>query len=132
SALAPGNHTVELRKSGSGRLYWNGYFTNFTLEDDIRRAGLELKVDRRYYKLTPVEKRAKVAGGRGEVVEHQVEKFERTPIPDLGSVRSGDLLEIELTVESKNDYEYIMFEDMKAAGCEPVALQSGYTANGLG
>jgi hypothetical protein len=35
-------------------------------------------------------------------------------------------------VESKNDYEYIVFEDMKAAGCEPVALRSGYNANELG
>ena len=35
-------------------------------------------------------------------------------------------------VESKNDYEYILFEDMKAAGCEPVAVQSGYNGNELG
>ena len=40
-------------------------------------------------------------------------------------------MEIELTIESKNDYEYLMFEDMKAAGFEPVDLQSGYTHNGL-
>jgi len=37
-----------------------------------------------------------------------------------------------LEFESKNDYEYIMFEDMKAAGFEPVDVRSGYTANGLG
>ena len=36
------------------------------------------------------------------------------------------------SIESKNDYEYILFEDMKAAGCEPVALQSGYNGNELG
>ncbi len=42
------------------------------------------------------------------------------------------MLEIELVIESKNDYEYILFEDMKAAGCEPVALQSGYNGNDLG
>ncbi len=35
-------------------------------------------------------------------------------------------------IESKNDYEYILFEDMKAAGFEPVALQSGYNGNELG
>ena len=28
-------------------------------------------------------------------------------------------------MESKNDYEYLAFEDMKPAGCEPVALRSG-------
>ncbi len=81
-ALEPGPHTVELRKSGTGPLYWNGYLTNFTLEDDIRRAGLELKVDRRYYKLTPVDKSIEVAGGRGQVVDQQVEKYDRTEIAE--------------------------------------------------
>ena len=47
-------------------------------------------------------------------------------------VESGDLVEIELEIESKNDYEYVMFEDMKAAGTESVALQSGYDSNDLG
>lgn len=131
-ALKPGAHTVELRKSGTGPLYWNGYLTNFTLEDNIRRAGLELKVERHYYKLTPADKSIDVAGGRGQAVSQKVEKYDRTEIPDLGTVTSGDLVEIELVVESKNDYEYILFEDMKAAGCEPVALQSGYNGNELG
>ena len=36
------------------------------------------------------------------------------------------------TIESKNDYEYLIFEDMKAAGFEPVALRSGYGDNPLG
>ena len=37
-----------------------------------------------------------------------------------------------LEIDSKNDYEYIVFEDMKAAGCEPVDVRSGYTEGGLG
>jgi alpha-2-macroglobulin len=131
-ALTAGKHKVELHKSGTGPLYWNGYLTNFTLEDHIRRAGLELQVDRHYYKLTPVDKSIDVAGGHGQVVGQKVEKYDRTEIPDLGSVNSGDLIEIELVIESKNDYEYVLFEDMKAAGCEPVTLQSGYTGNELG
>jgi uncharacterized protein YfaS (alpha-2-macroglobulin family) len=131
-ALAPGPHKVELRKTGSGPLYWNGYLTNFTLEDFIHGTGLELKVDRRYYKLTPVEKSIDVAGSRGQAVGQRVEKYDRAEIKNLDAVKSGDLLEIELVVESKNDYEYILFEDMKAAGCEPVALQSGYSGNELG
>jgi uncharacterized protein YfaS (alpha-2-macroglobulin family) len=131
-ALTPGAHSVEIRKRGTGPLYWNGYLTNFTLEDNIRRAGLELKVERHYYKLTPADKSVEVAGSRGQAVSQKVEKYNRAEIPDLGTVSSGDLVEIELIVESKNDYEYILFEDMKAAGCEPVALQSGYNGNELG
>jgi uncharacterized protein YfaS (alpha-2-macroglobulin family) len=130
--LPAGRHTIELRKTGTGPLYWNGYLTNFTLEDDIRSAGLELKVNRRYYKLTPADKSTGVAGGRGQLLEQRVEKYDRTEINNLDAVNSGDLLEIELIVESKNDYEYILLEDMKAAGCEPVALQSGYNDNELG
>jgi uncharacterized protein YfaS (alpha-2-macroglobulin family) len=131
-ALVPGAHTIELRKTGAGPLYWNGYFTNFTLEEFIRRAGLELKVDRRYYKLTPAEKTINVAGSSGQAVGQRVEKYDRKEIANLDGVTSGDLLEIELVIESKNDYEYILFEDMKAAGCEPVAVQSGYNGNELG
>jgi alpha-2-macroglobulin len=65
-------------------------------------------------------------------VGQRVEKFRREPLADLGAVPSGELVEVELVIESKNDYEYLLFEDMKAAGFEPVELQSGYTQHGLG
>jgi uncharacterized protein YfaS (alpha-2-macroglobulin family) len=131
-ALAPGEHTIELRKRGEGPLYFNGYVTNFTLEDHITAAGLELKVERRYFKLTPADKTANVAGGRGQVVNQQVEKYDRTPINNLDELTSGDLVEVELIVDSKNDYEYIILDDMKAAGFEPVEVRSGYNGNELG
>ena len=51
---------------------------------------------------------------------------------NLATVTSGDLVEIELEIDSKNDYEYLVFEDMKPAGFEPVDQQSGYTGNDLG
>jgi len=130
--LEAGRHTIELRRRGTGPLYWSGFLTNFTLEDDIRAAGLELKVARRFYKLTPAEATTEGAGGRGQVVTQAVEKYVRTEIPNLGAVQSGDLVEVELEIESKNDYEYIMFEDLKAAGTESVAVQSGYLPNDLG
>ena len=28
-------------------------------------------------------------------------------------------------LDAKNDYEYVVFEDMKPAGCEPVEVRSG-------
>jgi uncharacterized protein YfaS (alpha-2-macroglobulin family) len=130
--LDAGEHTVEFRKQGEGPIYFNGYVAHFTLEDDIKAAGLELKVDRRYFKLTPVEKTTAVAGSRGQAVEQRVEKYDRTPVEKLGELKSGDLVEVELVVDSKNDYEYIVFEDMKAAGFEPVEVRSGYNGNELG
>ena len=46
-------------------------------------------------------------------------------------MKSGQLVEIELEVDSKNDYEYIILEDMKAAGFEPVEVRSGYNGNDM-
>ena len=131
-AVTTGEHKVEFRKLGKGPLYYNVYLTNFTLEDPITRAGLEIKVNRKYYKLVPVDKTIKGQGSRGQAVNQKVEKYERQELANLAMVKSGDLLEIELEIDSKNDYEYIMFEDMKAAGCEPVELRSGYGGNDMG
>ena len=41
-------------------------------------------------------------------------------------------MEVELVVDSKNDYEYLLFEDYKPAGFEAVELRSGHRWNGLG
>ncbi|MBI2477390.1 MAG: alpha-2-macroglobulin [Planctomycetia bacterium] len=131
-AVTDGEHVVELRRRGKGPVYFNAYLTNFTLEDYIKQAGLEVRVDRKFYKLEPVDKQTEVAGSRGQVTQQRVEKFKRLPLADLAMLKSGDLVEVELEIESKNDYEYIIFEDMKAAGFEPVDVRSGYTNNGLG
>jgi uncharacterized protein YfaS (alpha-2-macroglobulin family) len=130
--VAAGQHTIELKKKGTGPLYYNGYATNFTLEDFITKAGLEIKVDRKYYKLVKADKTIKAAGSRGQAVDQKVEKYDRVEIKNDEVLQSGDLVEIELTIDSKNDYEYLVFEDMKAAGFEPVDLRSGYTGNDLG
>jgi hypothetical protein len=113
-------------------VYFNAYLTNFTLEDPITRAGLEVKVNRKYYKLTRADKEVKVPGERGQPVGQRVEKYVRTELVNLATLKSGELVEVELEIDSKNDYEYLVFEDMKASGFEPVLVQSGYTPNDLG
>ncbi|MCA9226810.1 MAG: alpha-2-macroglobulin, partial [Planctomycetales bacterium] len=130
--LTDGSHEIEIRRRGQGPVYFNAYLTNFTLEDDIARAGLEIKVQRAYYRLVREEKSIKVEGERGQPVDQRVEKYRREKLDNLDMLKSGELVEIELEIDSKNDYEYIMFEDMKAAGFEPVELRSGYSNNGLG
>ncbi|MCF7854293.1 MAG: alpha-2-macroglobulin, partial [Candidatus Pacebacteria bacterium] len=131
-AVETGEHTVQIKKTGKGPLYYNAYLRYFTLEDFITKAGLEIKVDRIVYKLTEVEDSTKVAGSRGQALDQKVQKYEREKLDNLATLKSGDLVEVELIVESKNDYEYIVIEDMKAAGFEPVEVRSGYTHNGLG
>lgn len=130
--LEPGRHTIELRKRGTGRLYYNGYLSNFSLEDDLRSAGLEVKVERRLVKLTPQKATAEVAGSTGQVINQATEAYDRTSITNLSLLKSGDLIEVELIVTSKNDYEYLLISDPKAAGFEAMSQQSGYTGNALG
>jgi uncharacterized protein YfaS (alpha-2-macroglobulin family) len=130
--VANGEHVVELRRSGKGPVYACVYLTNFTMEDPIQHAGLEIKVARKFYKLVPVDASIKAAGSRGQAIDQKIEKFRREPLADLAALKSGDTIEVELELESKNDYEYVMFEDMKAAGFEPVEVRSGYSGNGLG
>ena len=131
-ALTAGTHTVALRKQGTGPLYYNGYLTNFTLEDFITKAGLEIKVNRKYYKLTKVEKKQYAPGARGQAVAQRGTKYERTEVLNEGLLQSGDLVEVELEIDSKNDYEYLIFEDMKPSGFETVEVRSGYNGNELG
>src|SRR5207237_5604409 len=130
--VTTGKHTLEIRRKGSGPVYYNAYITFFTLEDHITKAGLEVRVNRKYYKLTRVEQKIKVSGSKGQALDQQVEKYERTELANLATVKSGDLVEVELEIDSKNDYEYLIFEDMKAAGFEPMATRSGYVPNTMG
>jgi len=131
-ALGTGEHKIEIKKSGTGPLYTNAYLTVFTKEDFIKKAGLEVKVDRKYYKLERIDATEDTAGTSGQIVEHKVEKYKRIPLKPGDTLTSGDLVEVELHIHSKNDYEYLMFNDWKPAGLEAVDVQSGYTKNGMG
>jgi uncharacterized protein YfaS (alpha-2-macroglobulin family) len=131
-AVETGKHRLEVKRKGKGPVYFNAYLNTFTLEDFITRAGLEVKVNRKYYKLTRIDKKVKVSGARGQAADQKVEKYQRTELENLATLKSGDLVEIELEIDSKNDYEYLIFEDPKAAGFEPMLVRSGYNPNDMG
>jgi alpha-2-macroglobulin len=40
-------------------------------------------------------------------------------------VKSGERVETVLTIEAKNNYDYLLFEDLKPSGLEAVELRSG-------
>ncbi|MCA1686132.1 MAG: alpha-2-macroglobulin, partial [Planctomycetia bacterium] len=130
--LNGGDHKIEFRKTGRGPLYFNAYLTNFTLEDPITRTGLEVKIGRTVYRLVKEARSADVAGSRGQAIAQEVGHERREPLADGATLGSGDLVEVELEIDSKNDYEYLIFEDPKAAGFEPVEVRSGYDGNALG
>ncbi len=89
-------------------------------------------MSRKFYKLVRADKTIDVAGSRGQALGQRVEKYRREELKNLATLKSGDLVEVELEIDSKNDYEYLIFEDMKAAGFEPVEVRSGYGGNALG
>ncbi len=130
-AVTSGNHKIEVRRTGKGPVYFSAYLTNFTKEDSITAAGLEVKVARKFYRLERDDKQVSVQGDRGQVVSQQVAKYQRIPLEDLRSVTSGDLIEVEMIIDSKNDYEYLLLEDHKPSGFEPDDQRSGYVWEGL-
>ena len=130
--ITTGSHKLTLKKTGNGPIYFNAYLDFFTLEDFIAREGLEIKVRRKIYRLNEVEKKVKDVGAGGQVVDRKVEKYARELLKNLSALKSGDLVEVELTMESKNDYEYLVFEDLKAAGFEPVEVRSAYSGSEMG
>src|SRR5204863_7187326 len=102
-AVESGKRTLEIRKQGTGPVYFNAYLSNFTLEDHITRAGLEVKVNRKYYKLErDKEATVKVRGARGQAADRKVEKYRRVELESGATLKSGDLVEVELEIDSKN------------------------------
>lgn len=112
-ALKGGANKIELRVGGEGRLYASAFMKYFTKEDPILAAGNEIYVKREYYRETPVKK---LLGGT---------RMEKTLLKDGDEIKSGDRIEVRLLLEAKNNYEFLIFEDKKPAGCEAVQVQSG-------
>lgn len=143
--LENGDNKLTIEKRGKGNLYWSAASEYFSLEEPIKAAGNEIAIRRRYYKLTrnPDVKpeqgatgAAAIAGGTAAKVssviappiprsEEPAPEYIRTEVKDNARLQSGDLIEVELILDSANDYSYLVFEDMKAAGLEPVELRSG-------
>lgn len=107
------NEITIVRKSGNGPLYFSAEAEFFSLEEPLKPVGNEIFVRRQYFKLV----------NHATLLKGVVS--ERVPLTDGETVKSGDRLEVVLTVEAKNKYEYLLFEDLKPAGLEAVQIRSG-------
>lgn len=132
AALPPGPATLTIRKVGDGPLYCNAYLDYFSREEEIPPAGLEVKIERRLYRLSEETAETATLGSDGQPLHKRVVNLKRTPLAVDEPLRSGDRIEVELLIESKNDYEHILVEDYKAAGLEAEAVLSGYHYGALG
>ncbi|HEX5885563.1 MAG TPA: alpha-2-macroglobulin family protein, partial [Pyrinomonadaceae bacterium] len=107
------NEISIVRSNGTGPIYFSAAAEFFSLEEPLKPAGNEIFVRRQYFKLVnhPTLLKGIVS--------------ERVPLNDGETVKSGDRIEVVLTVEAKNNYEYLLFEDLKPAGLEAVQIRSG-------
>jgi alpha-2-macroglobulin len=107
------NEISIVRQSGSGPLYFSAEAEFFSLEEPLKPVGNEIFVRRQYFKLVnhPTLLKGIVS--------------ERVPLNDGETVKSGERVEVVLTIEGKNNYEYLLFEDLKPAGLEVVQIRSG-------
>ncbi len=112
--LRDGTNTVRInRKGGSSPIYFATEAKFFSLEEPVTSAGNEIFVRRDYYRLI-----AKPTLLKGYV-------YEKLLLSDNDSLVSGDRIEAVITIEAKNNYEYLLFEDLKPAGIEAVQIRSG-------
>lgn len=138
NALGAGAKTVRVTRKGRGNLYWSAYATFFTKEEQIAEAGNELFVAREYVRLIPKEvlkTRTIFQPNSREPVEETYREIEydRVPLKGGDSLKGGDLVEVNLKIRANNNFEYLVFEDPKPAGCEATELKSGYSwGDGLG
>ena len=106
-----------VRVAGDGgraqALYFSANAEFFSTEEPVTPAGNEIFVKREYYKLA----------GRPTLLKGYV--YDREPLRDGETVKSGERVETVVTIEGKNNYEYLMFEDLKPAGFEAVEIRSG-------
>ena len=92
-------------------VFFNAYLRYFSKEDFITASGLEIKVNRKYYRVEKAKDSSK-------------ETF--TSLKTGDAINQGDEIKVVMIATAKNDYEYILFEDFKIAGLESINKNSGY------
>lgn len=108
--LPTGSHKLEIRKTGNAPLFASAALTLFSQEETLPAAGLEIQTQRRFFR---------------------IDNNQRTEISRDTPLNSGDMLEVELTLESNHDAEYLLVEDFKPAGFETVSVRSGWSEDGF-
>lgn len=112
--LVGGTNEVAIKRlGGTAPLYYAAELTFFDQSEPIAPAGNMVFLKRDFFRLVP--RQTLLSGVR----------FDRVPLPDGGELTSGERVEVRLLIEVKNDAEYLIFEDLKAAGLEAVETQSG-------
>ena len=115
SVLASDVNEVEVKVSGTGRVYWNAQAKYYSpAEDKNPTEGGAMSVSREYYRLTPRES--------GGVTTYSLEALS-------GDIHPGDTIAVLLNVAAK-DWKYILIEDPIPSGMELVTNDNTYNLTG--
>jgi alpha-2-macroglobulin len=110
--LHAGANEVRVVKSGPGVLYWSAFATYYTKEPKPAPTGsTALNIVREYFKLVPEN-----LNGRIVYAEQ----------PLTGSVQSGDIVVVRLTVSATSDEQYLLIEDPIPAGFDFIEKENLY------
>ena len=112
SQLHPGDNQVRITRAGPGVLYWSAFVSYFKREPNPSPTGATaLNILREYYKLVP-------ENNEGHIVysEQTVQ----------GPFKSGEVMEVRLTVSATGDEQYLEIEDPIPAGFEFVEQENLY------
>jgi len=114
AALVRDANEIRIRRSGGNApIYFAAEARMTSLEEPVTAAGNEIFVKREYLKLVP----------HPTLLNGTVQ--DRVPLRDGEPLASGDRIEVVVSIETKNDYEYLLFEDLKPAGLEATNVLSG-------
>ncbi|MCK4593535.1 hypothetical protein KAU45_03470, partial [bacterium] len=99
--VQPGSLPITIEKSrGPGRLYFTAACEYYSKEEMIGAHWDTVRCERDFY----------LVGSDGETL---------TSLTDTDwTVKVGDYVEVVLTIESPNDFDYVVLEDPRIAGCE--------------
>ncbi len=112
--LRDGANTVELRRTaGDTPVYLSAQARFFSREQPIPAVGNEVFVKREYQRYAP------------QLTLLDGYRFDRIPWKIDESASTNERVEVVVTVEAKNDLEYVLVEDLKPAGLEAVDVRSG-------
>ncbi len=111
--LVSDTNEIRIRRTGKGAIYFSAEARFVSLEEPVTAAGNEIFVRREYFRLA----------GKPTLLHGTA--YDRLQLADQGAMKSGERVDVVATIEAKNDYDYLMFEDLKPAGLEAVELQSG-------
>lgn len=117
--LQTGDNRIEIVRDGQGACYYTALLEYYTREDPITAAANYIAAERKYYRVVDYTD-----------PETKTRQTRREPLTAGQVVASGDQIEVEVTVDSENEFDYICLADPKPAGCEPVDQTSGGTWGG--